>query len=90
MPQWISVAAQVRDRNLSRRMTPIQYEPVWSPQGRMTMSGDMRLTLLDFVNQVLGAELRAEWDDECLHLEVTNYGRKRVRFGSKADGFENV
>ena len=69
VPQWISVAAQVRDRNLSRRMAPIQYEPVWRPQGRMTMSGDMPLTLLDFVNQVLGAE----WDDECLHLEVTNF-----------------
>ena len=73
VPQWISVAAQVRDRNLSRRMAPIQYEPVWRPQGRMTMSEDMPLTLLDIVNQVLGAEIRAEWDDECLHLEVTNF-----------------
>ena len=73
VPQWISVAAQVRDRNLSRLMAPIQYEPVWRPQGRMTMSGDMPLTLLDIVNQVLGAEIRAEWDDECLHLEVTNF-----------------
>ena len=73
VPQWISVAAQVRDRNLSRRMAPIQYEPVWRPQGRMTMSGDMPLTLSDIVNQVLGAEMRAEWNDECLHLEVTNF-----------------
>ena len=73
VPQWFSVAAQVRDRNLSRRMAPIQYEPVWRPQGRMTMSEDMPLTLLDIVNQVLGAEMRAEWDDECLHLEVTNF-----------------
>ena len=71
VPQWVSVAAQVRDRNLSRRMAPIQYEPVWRPQGRMTLSGDMPLTLLDIVNQVLDAEIRAEWDDECLHLEVT-------------------
>ena len=39
----------------------------------MTMSGDKPLTLLDIVNQVLGAEMRAEWDDECLHLEVTNF-----------------
>ena len=37
------------------------------------MSEDMPLTLLDIVNQVLGAEMRAEWDDECLHLEVTNF-----------------
>ena len=73
VPQWLSVAAQMRDRNLSRRMAPIQYEPVWRPQGRMTMSGDTPLTLLDIVNQVLGAEMRAEWDDECLHLEVTNF-----------------
>ena len=54
-------------------MAPVQYEPVWRPQGRMTMSGDMPLTLLDTVNQVLGAEMRAEWDDECLHLEVSNF-----------------
>ena len=73
VPQWISVAAQVRDRNLSRRMAPIQYELVWRPQGRMKMSGDMPLTLLDIVNQMLGAEMLAEWDDECLHLEVTNF-----------------
>ena len=73
VPQWIRVAAQVHDRNLFRRMAPIQYEPVWRPQGRMTMSEEMPLTLLDIVNQVLGAEMRAEWDDECLHLEVTNF-----------------
>ena len=63
----------MRDRNLSHRMAPIQYEPVLRPQGRMTMTGGMPLTLLDTVNQVLGAEMRAEWDDECLHLEVTNF-----------------
>ena len=39
----------------------------------MTMSGDMPLTLLDIVNQVLGAEMRAEWDEECLNLEVSNF-----------------
>ena len=42
-------------------------------QGRMTMSGDMPLPLLDIVNQVLGAEMRAEWDEECLNLEVSNF-----------------
>ena len=50
VPNWISVAAQIRDRNLSRRMAPLQYEPAWGPQGRMTMSGDMPLPLLDIVN----------------------------------------
>ena len=37
------------------------------------MSGDMPLPLLDMVNQVLGAEMRAEWDEECLNLEVNNF-----------------
>ena len=73
MPKWISVAAQIRDRNLSRRMAPLQYEPAWRPQGRMTMFGDMPLPLLDMVNQVLGAEMRAEWVEECLNLEVSNF-----------------
>ena len=73
MHKWISVAAQIRDRNLSRRMAPLQYEPAWRPQGRMTMSGDMPLPLLDIANQVLGAEMRAEWDEECLYLEVSNF-----------------
>ena len=73
VPKWIHVAALVRDRNLSRRMAPLQYEPAWRQQGRMTMSGDMSLSLLDIVNQVLGAEMRAEWDEECLILEVSNF-----------------
>ena len=73
VPKWIDVAAQIRNRNLSRRMAPIQYDQVWRPQGRMAMSGDMPLTLLDIVNQVLGVEMRAEWDEECLHLEVSNF-----------------
>ena len=73
VPKWIDVAAHIRNRNLSRRMAPIQYDQVWRPQGRMTMSGDMPLTLLDIVNQVLGVEMRAEWDEECLHLEVSNF-----------------
>ena len=73
VPKWISVAAPIRDRNLSRPMAPLQYEPAWRPQGRMTMSVDMPLPLLDIVNQVLGAEMRAEWDEECLNLEVSNF-----------------
>ena len=54
-------------------MAPLQYEPAWRPQGRMTMSGDMPLALLDMVNQVLGEEMRVEWDEECLDLEVSNF-----------------
>ena len=73
VPKWISVAAQIRDRNLSRRLAPLQYESAWSPQGGMTMSGDMPLPLLDIVNQVLGTEMRAECDEECLNLEVSNF-----------------
>ena len=60
VPKWISVAAQIRDRNLSHRLAPLQYEPAWRPQGGMTMSGDMPLPLFDIVNQVLGTEMRAE------------------------------
>ena len=45
VPEWISVAAQIRDRNLSRRMAPLQYEHAWRPQGRMIMSGDMPTTV---------------------------------------------
>ena len=73
VPKWISVAVQIRDRNLSRRMAPLQHEPAWRPQGRMTMSGDMPLPQLDMVNQVLDAEMCAEWDEECLNREVSNF-----------------
>ena len=73
MPQWIEVAAQMLDRNLSRRMAPLQYDAVWRPQGKMTMSGDMPLVLLDVVNSVLGEESRVEYDEKCLNLEVCNF-----------------
>ena len=73
VPQWIEVAAQVRDRSLSRRMASMQFDPVWRPQSKMTMSGDMPLALLDMVNSVLGAESRAEWEEECLNLEVGQF-----------------
>ena len=69
----IEVAAQVRRRNLSRRMVPLQYEPARHRQGKMTMSGELPLVLLEIVNSVLGLELRAEWDDECLNLEINNF-----------------
>ena len=49
------------------------YDPVWRPLGKMTMSGDMPLILLDVVNSVLGGDLRAEWEEECLNLEVCNF-----------------
>ena len=63
----------MRDRNLSRRMAASLYDPVWRPLGKMTMSGDMPLILLDVVNSVLGGDLRAEWEEECLNLEVCNF-----------------
>ena len=39
----------------------------------MTMSDDMPLVLLDEVNSVLGEESHAEWEEECLNLEVFNF-----------------
>ena len=71
--QWIEVAAQVRKRNFSHRIAPDQYEPAWHPPGKMTMSGDMPLVLLDVVISVLGPQLRAEWYEECLNLEISNF-----------------
>ena len=77
--QWIEVATQVRRRNVSRRKAPVQYEPAWHPQGKMTMSGDMPLVLLDEVNSVLGPEFRVEWYEDCLNLEIGNFeGWKRA------------
>ena len=69
--QWAEVAAQVRKRNLSRRVAPVQYEPAWHPQKKIMMSGDMPIVLLDVINSVLGPELRVEWDEECLNLEIS-------------------
>ena len=54
-------------------MAPLQYEPAWRPQGCMTMSRDIALALLDLVNQVLGEQMRAEWDEDCLNLEVSSF-----------------
>ena len=70
---WIEVAAQVQRLNLSCRVAPVHYEPAWHSQGRMTMSGHMPLVLLDIVISVLVLELQAEWNDECLKLEINNF-----------------
>ena len=72
VPEWIEVAAQKRDRNLYRCMPLLQYDPVWNQQGKMTMTGDVPLVLLDMVNSVLGGESRAEWEEESLNLDVCN------------------
>ena len=37
------------------------------------MSGDMPQVLHDVINSVLGPELRAEWEDECLNLEIAGF-----------------
>ena len=37
------------------------------------MSGVIPLILLDMVHLVLGEEMRAEWDEECLNLEVCSF-----------------
>ena len=58
----------MRDRSLSRRMASMQFDPVWRPQGKMTMSGDMPLAVLDMVNSILGGESRAEWEEELPEL----------------------
>ena len=79
--QRIEVAAQARKRNLSRHMAPLQYEHAWHPQGKMMMSGDMPLVQLDVVNSVLGPELRAEWYEECLSLEISIFETWKRAYG---------
>ena len=69
VPGWIDSATQVRQRNLKCRISPFNRDPVWQPEGRMTMSGDMQLTMHDIINTVLGTEARAEWDEQCLEFE---------------------
>ena len=46
---WIEVTVEVRQRNRCRRMAPVQYEPAWKPQGKMTTTGDMLLVLHNIV-----------------------------------------
>ena len=62
-----------RVNRLSRRMAPLQYDPVRRPQGKMTTSGDMPQVLLDMMNSILGGESRAEWEEESLNLNVGNF-----------------
>ena len=72
------------------RKKPVGY-PHWTRQGaprssatafrlRQCIQMDMPLPLLDMVNQVLGAEMRSEWDEECLNLEVSNFEVWRQAF----------
>ena len=71
--QKIEAAAQVRQRNLSRRLPPVIHEAAWKPQGRMTMSVDKSLALHNIVNFVLGAEWRSEWEVEGLCREIAGF-----------------
>ena len=70
---WIEGAAQVRQRNLRCRVTPLEQNPVWQPQGKMIMSGDMLLVMHDVVNTVLRPQARAEWEEQCLEIEVASF-----------------
>ena len=60
VPGWIESATQVRQRNLKCRIAPFKRDPVWQPEGKMTMSGDMQLVMHDIINTVRmgGAVLR--------------------------------
>ena len=71
--QWIEAAAQVGQSNLSRRLAPVRYEPVWKSQGKMNMSRDMSLALHDNVNIVLGPDLPAEWEDYRFNMEIAGF-----------------
>ena len=73
VPGWIESAAQVRHRNLKCRIAPFKRDPVWQPEGKMTMSGDMQLVMHDVVNTVLGPEARAEWEELCLEIEIASF-----------------
>ena len=73
VPGWIESAAQVQQRNLKCRIAPLNRDPVWQPQGKMTMSGDMQLVMHDVVNSVLGSQARAEWEEQCLDIEIASF-----------------
>ena len=40
---------------------------------KLTMSGEMAFVLHGMVNSVLGPQLRAECEDDCLNLEFSNF-----------------
>ena len=73
IPSCIEGAAQTRQRNLQRRVTPFPRRAVWRPQAKMTMSGDMSIVQHDEINSVLGPEARAEWEGHCLELEIASF-----------------
>ena len=73
IPNWIEGAAQTRQRNLQRRVTPFPRRAAWRPQAKMTMSGDMSIVQHDEINSVLGPEARAEWEGYCLELEIASF-----------------
>ena len=73
IPSWIEGAAQTRQRNLQRRVTPFPRRAVWRPQAKMTISGDMSIVQHDEINSVLGPEARAEWEGHCLELEIASF-----------------
>ena len=70
---WIESATQVRQRNLKCRIFPFKRDPVWQPEGKMTMSGDMQLIMHDTINTVLGPEARAEWEEQCFETEIASF-----------------
>ena len=70
---WIEGAAQVRQRNLWCRITSLEQKPVWQPQGKLTMSGNMLLVMHDVINSVLGPQARAEWEAPCLEIEIARF-----------------
>ena len=37
------------------------------------MSGDMQLVMHDIMNSVLGSEARAEWEEQCLEMEIASF-----------------
>ena len=73
VPAWIEGAAQVRQRNLRCRVTPLKQNPVWQPQGIMTMYGDKLFVIHDSVNTVLGFQARAKWGEQCLEIEIASF-----------------
>ena len=54
-------------------LPPFPRRAAWKPQSKMTMSGDMSIVQHDEINSVLGPEARAEWDDQCLKLEIASF-----------------
>ena len=75
IPGWIEGATQIRQRNLQCRITPFPRRAAWKPQSKMTMSGDMSFVQHNKINSVLGPEARAEWDDQCLKLEIASFAK---------------